>query len=789
MNTKTLKLSESEAFLKSISIRTIKDVRALDLDLLLVLNNGDRIIITGGAMHALNAPEMALQFADGQLPLARMFEQIERIDVSPEANLTVSSKEITRYNQNNARVRKSKTEDEDGDKPIVLDKGERNPAASSDSNGVGGNSEDFNFAPVRAADHQKQLADAEINSNKESDKNWGVQWPIAACALALLAAAGGGGGGSNGGNGGNGGSANRSGGSGGAAGAAGSGSVEPPQATLSGAVALGPIRNANITAYDDRGNLLSATTEIVDGRYALTLNRPFYKGIMLLVVRDNTPGAADNYLDEASLRMVDLGSTPLRSLVVANGVAQTVNVTALTELAVIRAGLAQGLTNPAQAPQLSETLVSNANAAVGNLFKVDIIGAQVADGTSGNMTAADALAQVSDDLLAAGVDVHDDTLLGNAVVSAIDAVNYSSIATPARLQALVDAYARILAEANEAEPQAGQDYANKDTVPDSTLGSDPAIEDFTAIGASLPGLTAPHGADPVRAAHLALLDDALKYKARTQVDSVAEINQLGDAVHRFIETAGQSADALNAALTPATRAQWEKSAQILGITGVDIHPDEGNLEQILTSLASKRPDEIDGIKKIQGLIDGINAALKVIGDYADQSSNPAPTVEDYTSAGILTPDRQPLVTHDNLAAINAAIDKLTRKDVDTRGKIKTVVTAYRTLLDAADGNMDNDSGQALTAPHYLSIGVPLEQLGIVTLRADRKTIETVNQPPLDLLNSVIGSRNKAAIDTPDKITALARTAADLIRTRASSTGATAPHMPWPPRWRITAASA
>lgn len=397
---------------------------------------------------------------------------------------------------------------------------------------------------------------------------------------------------------------------------------------------------------------------------------------------------------------------------------------------------------------------------------VDVLGkiSRLADGTSGNMTAADALAQVSDDLLAAGVDVDDDTLLGNAVVSAIDAVNYSSIATPARLQALVDAYARILAEANEAEPQAGQDYANKDTVPDSTLGSDPAIEDFTAIGASLPGLTAPHGADPISAAHLALLNDALKYKARTQVDSVAEINQLGHAVHRFIETAGQSADKLNAALTPDTRAQWEKSAQILGITGVDIHADEGNLEQILTSLASKRPDEIDGIKKIQGLIDGINAALKVIGDYADQSSNPAPTVEDYTSAGILTPDRQPLVTHDNLAAINAAIDKLTRKDVDTRGKIKTVVTAYRTLLDAADGNMDNDSGQALTAPHYLSIGVPLEQLGIVTLRADRKTIETVNQPPLGLLNSVIGSRNKAAIDTPDKITALARTAADLIRT-------------------------
>jgi len=88
MTTTVLKLSESSSFLKTISLKTIKDVRALDVDLLLVLTNGDQILISGGAMHALNSPDLALQFSDGQLPLARVFEQIERINVSPEANLS-----------------------------------------------------------------------------------------------------------------------------------------------------------------------------------------------------------------------------------------------------------------------------------------------------------------------------------------------------------------------------------------------------------------------------------------------------------------------------------------------------------------------------------------------------------------------------------------------------------------------------------------------------------------------------------------------------------------------------
>lgn len=381
MTVTVLKLSDADTYLKNISIKNIKDVRALDVDLMLVLRNGDSIIISNGAVSAMSAPESSLQFADGKLPLASVFQQIEKIDVSPEANLTVSSKEITRYNQNNARNKKARKDDEEAaDKPVVIDDGEHDPRAAAQTSGSGGNTEQTNFTPTKSPDNQSQIADAEINSQHE--KNWGVQWPIAAGALALLAAAGGGGGGGGGSNGGS--AANGSSGGTGAGGGAaatasggGAGTVDPSAAVIRGSAALGAIKNANVTAYDAFGNALSDTVAVIDGKYTLTLKRALYKGPMMLVVRDNTPGLADNYIDEATLQPTDLGNMPLRNLVMASGVNQNLNVTALTELAVLKAGLDQGLIGIANQPEITTERIIAANNAVSGFFKVDILATDV----------------------------------------------------------------------------------------------------------------------------------------------------------------------------------------------------------------------------------------------------------------------------------------------------------------------------------------------------------------------------------------------------------------------------
>ena len=157
----------------------------------------------------------------------------------------------------------------------------------------------------------------------------------------------------------------------------GAGTVDPSAAVIRGSAALGAIKNANVTAYDAFGNALSDTVAVIDGKYTLTLKRALYKGPMMLVVRDNTPGLADNYIDEATLQPTDLGNMPLRNLVMASGVNQNLNVTALTELAVLKAGLDQGLIGIANQPEITTERIIAANNAVSGFFKVDILGADV----------------------------------------------------------------------------------------------------------------------------------------------------------------------------------------------------------------------------------------------------------------------------------------------------------------------------------------------------------------------------------------------------------------------------
>lgn len=350
MTTKTLTLQEAAQYLKQISIKQIKDVRTLDIDLLIVLQNGDRIILSGGAVQALNTPDAPLPFADGQLKLGQLFQQVDQVNLSPEANLTVSSKEITRYNANNAKVNKAKkTMDEEGDKPVVAELGDQDPKAVTLSQGkVGGNSDEINYSTMRTAENQKQVAEVEVNSKLEKD--WSVMWPVATGVLALLVGKGSGGGGAS----------------------AAADLVPVGAATITGKATLGPISGAVAVAYDDKGNVISNEAQVVNGEYKLVLTNKAYKGLMLIAIKDAN-GTDGNYIDEATHKMTDLGSTLLRAVVVANGADQTVNATALTELAARLAGVTTNETNLAKVNALSAEKVTNVNKAVSNFFKVDVI--------------------------------------------------------------------------------------------------------------------------------------------------------------------------------------------------------------------------------------------------------------------------------------------------------------------------------------------------------------------------------------------------------------------------------
>lgn len=386
MSITVLNLTEASALLRTINKRDIKDVRAIDLDLALVLESGHKIIISRGAVAAVNSPQLMLEFADGDVALGDVFEKLNHIEVPADAAVTVTSKEITRYgikrvvkpkvarNKQDQEADKDKTDEETAASP---DTDEARPAETLAGNDGSGGSRSGDsggsdltarkFTSGKGSNSSLAIQDvadapADIGSSKG-----GISWPVIAGGLGLLAAAGGGGGGGGGGS-----AAGSGNGSGAGAGVA---------ATLSGAAALGPLNNATITAYDAEGRVIGKAVPVINGRYTLVLDQSGYKGLILLAIRDNTPGVADNYADEASVRMTDLGNTVLRAVALADGSNQIINVTALTELAALKAGLGTGQTNLAAA-QVGATTVTGANAAVSNLFKVDILSGDVAPVTT-----------------------------------------------------------------------------------------------------------------------------------------------------------------------------------------------------------------------------------------------------------------------------------------------------------------------------------------------------------------------------------------------------------------------
>lgn len=387
MSITVLNLTEASALLRTINKRDIKDVRAIDLDLALVLESGHKIIISRGAVAAVNSPQLMLEFADGDVALGDVFEKLNHIEVPADAAVTVTSKEITRYgikrvvkpkvarNKQDQEADKDKTDEETAASPDTEEARPAEALAGNDGSG-GSRSGDSGGSDITASKFTsgkgsssslaiQDVADApaDIGSSKG-----GISWPVIAGGLGLLAAAGGGGGG---------------GGGGAAAPGTGSGSGTGAgiAATLSGAAALGPLNNATITAYDAEGRVIGKAVPVINGRYTLVLDQSGYKGLILLAIRDNTPGLADNYADEASVRMTDLGNTVLRAVALADGSNQVINVTALTELAALKAGLGTGQTNLAAA-QVGATTVTGANAAVSNLFKVDILSGDVAPVTT-----------------------------------------------------------------------------------------------------------------------------------------------------------------------------------------------------------------------------------------------------------------------------------------------------------------------------------------------------------------------------------------------------------------------
>lgn len=114
-----------------------------------------------------------------------------------------------------------------------------------------------------------------------------------------------------------------------------------------------------------------------------------------------------------------------------------------------------------------------------------------------------------------------------AINSAVDALAGTQVDSRTKVQAVVDAYVKILNEANG-------------VTADATPTADPTQIDYASIGAAI---------NMNDAENLALLNDIVKSKSSTDVDTIVEINELARIANAIQTTA--SGGTPNPALTSA----------------------------------------------------------------------------------------------------------------------------------------------------------------------------------------------------------------------------------------------
>jgi hypothetical protein len=137
-------------------------------------------------------------------------------------------------------------------------------------------------------------------------------------------------------------------------------------------VGQGLVAGLKVQAFDDKGNSLGTADVKADGSYALELSNPNYKGVLVLKVYDDpNDNLTPKYLDEATGKEKSF-DTPLLAVVNYSGdatTAQTVNVTPLSHLAALVAGVGTSSNNTVTVPSnLDKNVVQTANIQVAQKF-------------------------------------------------------------------------------------------------------------------------------------------------------------------------------------------------------------------------------------------------------------------------------------------------------------------------------------------------------------------------------------------------------------------------------------
>ena len=300
-----------------------------------------------------------------------------------------------------------------------------------------------------------------------------------------------------------------------------------------------------------------------------------------------------------------------------------------------------------------------------------------------------------------------------ALNSALDALPGTSV-NSARLQTVVNAYGRILQEADGA-------WTTATDVSKVATGSaaDLVKQDLLDVGVS-----AFYSDDSA-----ALLASAIGNLVSASVDSLGELNTLAVVADNVLKQA-----AGGAGVSYSSDAEWVSALNSLLRLSTGNGATSSNIGAIKTAIDNADAAGVDSYQELQAIV-----SRQRLHDYANSGTG-SPQLLDYQAVHAAeNSDSYAAVKTSGIAAYNSAV--LADTGI-TSGEITDIVAQYNKVLDAADGN------RASTAPgmavgDYTRLGVTVT--GYSTIAASQTLV---------LLNDTVSGLTLDGVDSAGELQAL-----------------------------------
>jgi hypothetical protein len=423
--------------------------------------------------------------------------------------------------------------------------------------------------------------------------------------------------------------------------------------TVSGTIGLGPVVTGTdllVTAYDTAGKVMgTSTVDGTTGVYTMNVIRT-YTGPLLLKV--TSAGNLADYRDEATNTNTDLGTGSISAVITADGSNKTAHITALTDIAArlltVSGGMIASDTTTAKVDSanllVTKQFINSASTLAVTAIEPDftVTAAGAVDTTA--TVYGQVLAQLSKQMQTSGAGLaYTQALVANSINFAFNSGTPAS-STMTLGQAAKDTV--FLAKV-------GQAAALSSTALVSSIITE---ADLTAAGiTNFSTLSATRQTDVITRIVNGANDGAA-------TDTLAEVQALVNKVKAI----GMIQDYKTAAGAAPTVGVYADA----GIAGVNVDNLSAVNAAVMATVAdiTANPDTVIAAAAVTG--GGTQStAFAVITAYANLNTNPAPTVQNYSDAGITG------VTAANLAAVNARVDAKALVDVNTLTKAQAVVDA------------------------------------------------------------------------------------------------------------------